>query len=1116
MVGMKAYGKAILRSVTRSKARFFAIFAIVALGAGFAAGVFSAAPQMRETVDRYLDRQNAMDLEMFSTLGFSDSDVAAIRSAEGVEAVMPTWYEDAMSSINAQDVALRIHALPAKGAQDTGTESMNRPVLFSGRWPKKSDECVLGVQKVVPQKALQIGGTVTVEEQTGRTGLAVKQFRIVGLVQSPMYLSYTLGSTDIGNGQLSHYLYVLPEAFHQSPYSCVFVRVKGAQKMNAFSQAYKDQVSPVQTALEKVGKRRAPARRAEVLAAPQSELDRARSNYESQKQSAQAQLSAAEKRLEDAAAQISASQKKLADSGQQIAVEEKALSAAEQQGAQEQRTAAGAFAAAEEKLEQANAALSAQQQKAAEQERELDAKAAQLSAAEAGLAQQRAAWNAAAGGVAKARTDLANLQAAGQGSSPDAQKLSRQIRAYDQQGKDISDAGTALAAQKGALAQARTDLQSGNDTLAAQQKALSDNEASYRVQKAAAEQKLAAAKAELSQQSDQLAAAKNQLAAGRSSLAAAQAELSRNQARYAASKQDADAKLADAQKEIGNAQKKIDAVASPVWYVMNRDKNVGLESFSEDADRMQSIAHLFPVFFFLVAVLVVLTTMTRMVEEDRTEIGTYKALGFPKSRIMKKYLLYAVFVSLSGGMVGVTAGCLTLPSACWNAYRILYSGPPISPRMDWFYAGLGCLLAVAVAVVSTLGACSAILREKPAALLLPKAPEPGRRILLERVKPLWNRFNFSAKVTARNLFRYKKRLYMTVAGIAGCTALMLTGFGLRDSVEHIVSYQFDNLYRYNMQISLRRGGLSNDAQASLNDTSRVRKWMECSLRSVDFSENGASLTGFVVVPQNTAQLPNFVNLRGRTTHAPIPFGKDGVVVTEKLASRLGLRPGSKITIPDGAGKDHAFTVTGVTENYIYHYVYIAPELYRSVTGRTEPGNEILAQEDLSGSARSAFGSELLGKDGIGTVAFLNDVTSTFDNLIHALDVIVLIFIFCAGMLSFVVLYNLTNINITERAREMATLRVLGFTVRECEAYIYRETTILTAIGCALGLVLGIFMHAAVVTTVEVDICMFPRDITPLSYLWSILLTMGFTAAVDFIVRPKFRRINMVESLKSVD
>ena len=1170
---MKAYGKAILRSATRSKARFLAIFAIVALGAGFAAGVFSAAPQMRDTVDAYLDSENTMDLELISTLGFSENDASAVSAADGVEAVMPSWYEDAMSRIGSENVALRIHALPEKGAQDTSADSMNLPVLVSGRWPQSADECVLGEKKIVPQKMLAIGDTVTVEEQDGEGSLKNKTFTIVGFVRSTLYLSYTLGSTDIGNGQLTHFLYVLPEAFGDSDYNCMFVRVKNAAALNSFTQSYKDLVQSAEDAVQAVGEQRAGARRTEVTASAQETVDENRADYESQKASAEAALAEARQKLDDAAAGIAENRQKLADSETELASGESELADARASFASEQERAAEELAAAEQKLEAARKELAAAEQELTENTDELAAAKQQLSAsekeyaekqsslqaaqaelkekqqqqsaAETQAAQSRAALDAAAADIENAKAALAALQQAGLGGSEQAAALQQQIGAYEAKLTAQSEAeaelsanrtalGTAeqqLSGQAAALEQAGKELEKKSaelaaseqklsaaaEELAAKKQALSKGETQMETQKSGAQQSLAAAQAELKQKEADLAEAERQIAEGKNTLAEAENTLAQNEADYAKSEADTAESLAEAEQKLNDAQAKIDAVALPVWYVLNRDQNVGIKGFSGDADRMQAIARLFPVFFFLVAALVVLTTMTRMVEEERSEIGAYKALGFPKALIAKKYVLYSVIVSLSGGVFGVTVGCLTLPSACWNAYRILYNAPAISPRMDWLYAALGCLLAAAVAVASTLCACGAELREKPAALLQPKAPKPGKRILLEHIGPLWKRMNFSAKVTARNLFRYKKRLCMTVAGIAGCTALMLTGFGLRDSVQHIVSYQFEELDRYNVQITLRESGLSQGAQAILNDTSRVTRWMACSERSADYSAGGTALTAYIVVPEKAEELSDFIVLRGRVSHSAVEFGKNSVVVTEKLASALGIGPGSTISVPDGAGVSHDFTVTGVTENYIYHFIYIDPELYQNVTGRTETPNEVLAQNaGTDASAQTSLGSGLLAQDGVATVAFLDDITSTFDNVIRALDVIVLIFIFCAGMLSFVVLYNLTNINITERTREMATLRVLGFTVRECEKYIYRETSLLTVIGCAAGLVLGIFMHAAVVTTVEVDLCMFPRDIAPLSYLWSMILTFGFTAGVDFIMQPKFRKINMAESLKSVD
>jgi putative ABC transport system permease protein len=1217
---MKAFGKSILRTVAHSKSRSAAVFAIVALGAGFAAGVFSVAPQMRETVDGYLDGRNFMDVQIVSTLGFSENDAKAVRAEKGVDAVMPTRQEDVISRVAGEDVALRIHALPEQGAEDAGAGSMNRPLLLSGRWPRNADECVLDSAQFLPEKSLKAGDTVTVEEQGGKSLLKAKKFRIVGFVESPAYLSYVYGSTDIGNGQLSHFLYVPPQAFTGPDYTCLYVRVKGAAALDCFTQEYRDAVAPIRSALEKAGKRRASARRAEVVADAQKALDDGRADYGAQKQSAELRLSGAKAKLDEAAAQLGRNRAQLAGSEARLAEGKSALAearasyaAGQKTYAAEKRKAQGALAAAEEKLKGARAELDAARKKLADSETrladgerrlaqaqaeldgnrqeleaaqaqldekgkqleearsQLDGKSAELREAKAEVSRNRAAWSAGAGKIAQAGDALAQLEAAGQGGSSDAEALRKTISTYEQQGAALSAAESKLADGKRQLAQAqaeldesgkqlddarqqldakkkqldeaqtqldeksaglktsRAELESGKSELAEKETELERGEAAYRRQKAdagakleAAAKKLDEAEAQLSGQSAKLAEAETQLESGKARLASAEKDLEKGRSDYESSRDKARRSLGDAKAKLDAAQKKIDAVKEPVWYVLDRDKNVGFHSFTEDAGRMEAIARMFPVFFFLVAALVVLTTMTRMVEEERSEIGAYKALGFSKEAVARRYLIYAVMVSLSGGLAGVVAGCLTLPSACWNAYRILYAAPPISPpRMDWRNAALSCLLAAGIAVAATLGSAHAALSEKPAALLQPKAPKPGRRILLERIPFLWKRMNFSAKVTARNLFRYKKRLVMTVAGIAGCTALMLTGFGLQDSVKHIVSYQFSSVYRYNLDVSLQEGGISGEVSKLLNDKSRVAAWMECSSRSSDTSNasspGGGTVSAYVVVPKNAADLPEFLSLRERVSRREVPFGKNSVVVTEKLASLLGLRPGGRIAVEDGAGKRQVFTVTGVTENYIYNFVYIDPALYRAATGRGEESNEILAR-GASGdaAARTRLTRDLLKQEGVATATFLDDISSSFDSIVRALDIIVLIFIFCAGTLSFVVLYNLTNININERAREMATLRVLGFTVRECEAYIYRETTVLTAIGCALGLALGVYMHAAVVTTVEVDICMFPRDIVPRSYFWSILLTFGFTGAVDLIMRPRFRKIDMVESLKSVD
>lgn len=1157
---MKAYGKVILRSITRSKARFFAIFAIMALGSGFFAGISATAPDMRQTVDSYLDRQNFMDVSLLSTLGFSKQDVQAVSHTKGVEAVMPTWSEDVMSHLANADEAIRMHALPEKGAKDTGSSSMNRPVLVSGRWPQNTQECVLDQKKSLVKQSLKLGDEVTVREQVGQKLLKNTKFKVTGFVQSPMYLTFTLGNTNIGNGQLNRYMYVLPQTFSSSVYTQLAVKVKDAAQLNSFTQAYQDQVQPVCSRLTEVGKQRSPLRKQEIIAPEQKKLRDGRKAYDSQKISAEKQLSTAKEKLADASVQIEQNAEKLQNAQQQIAEGEKKLKEArtsytanEAQYEQKKQEADTKLSAASQQLQAGRSTLQkaqeqidsnklqldAQEKKLTDAKSELDQQSQKLSAAQTQLEASRRKLEESSGEVEQARQALAQLETAGQGATQEAASLRKMVETYEQQSAQLKTAEQTLeqnqqafqqaqqsykqqsAAAQPKLEQAQQKIADAENHIQKEQQKLDRGEASYQLQQqqaenqfTAAREKLSAAKAQIDQKTQELQQAKRQLASGQQQLAAAKTAFQENQKKYNQSQKDTQTKLAAAAQKLADGEKQLNALQNPVWHVLNRDKNLGYNSFTSDANRMQSISHMFPVFFFLVAALVVLTTMTRMVEEERSEIGAYKALGFSRKAIAGRYLLYALFVSLSGSLVGVVIGCMTLPTVCWNAYRLMYNAPAIVPRVNLFYSFISCLASTAITVVATFSACWAALQEKPAALLQPKAPKPGKRILLEHITPIWQRMNFSAKVTARNLFRYKKRLVMTVVGIAGCTSLMLTGFGLKDSISHIVSNQYTDLSLYNFDMNLK-SSLTDSTKAILNDKSHISRWMQYAYRSADV-KNAAekTMSANLLVPEQAGDLPKFIRLRNRRSKATIPFGRNSVVVTEKLANRLKLKPGSKITLPDSSGKVYPFTVTGVTENYIYHYVYIDPQLYQQVTGETPQYRSLWGIH--TGSGKADLNRDLGKQPEVSTVIFMDDIMKNFDNMIQALNSVVLVLIFCAGMLSFVVLYNLTNINITERCREMATLRVLGFYVHETAEYIYKETTILTWIGCAFGLVLGIFMHRAVISTVEVDVCMFGRSIAPLSYLWSILLTLGFTAVVDLLMFPKFKKINMVESLKSVD
>ena len=623
------------------------------------------------------------------------------------------------------------------------------------------------------------------------------------------------------------------------------------------------------------------------------------------------------------------------------------------------------------------------------------------------------------------------------------------------------------------------------------------------------EQEILDGEAEIAENEQKLLDGRQELEDGRQELADGWAE-------YEDGKREAEEKLSDGWQEIMDGRDELAKLERPEWYVLDRGMNVGYASFDGDCDRMESLSTVFPTMFFLVAALVALTTMTRMVDEERGVIGAYKALGYGRARIAAKYLIYAAVPCVLGSLFGTFVGDQTLPRICWSAYLMMYNGPEMTVVYQPAYDAIGCVAAAVCTLGSTAFSCRSELRETPAALLQPKAPKAGKRIFLEHIRPVWRRLKFTQKVTCRNLFLYKRRLFMTIVGIAGATGLLLTGFGIKDSVSGIVEKQYDEIYRYDTIVSLKDAEIS-DGTRDVLDGGSFDGWMAVMKQSTDLMAGDKSYSGYVLVPEHAEDLGVYLNLRDRKSGESVPFSEGSVLVTEKLAGLLGVDVGGTVTIENESGRRVDFTVTGIVENYVYHYLYISPELYTSEMNEPFEATEIDAVcVKTEPEERAAVASLLQEQEGVATAGFTEDTRASFDDLVESLNSIILVIIFCAGALAFVVLYNLTNINVTERQRELATIKVLGFRDGEVAGYIYRETSLLTLLGCAAGLGFGVLMHAFVIQTVEVDMVMFGRTVEPLSFVWSALLTLLFAVIVDFVMFPKLKRIDMVESLKSVD
>ena len=622
----------------------------------------------------------------------------------------------------------------------------------------------------------------------------------------------------------------------------------------------------------------------------------------------------------------------------------------------------------------------------------------------------------------------------------------------------------------------------------------------------------------------QIADAKQELADARAELDDARQTIAENKQKlldgeieYADAKAEAEQELADARAEIEDAQQEIDDIEMPEWYVWDRGDNVSYASFTGNIDKLSAITTIFPIFFFLVAALVVSTTMTRMVEEERLQIGTLKALGYTRGEIMRKYLCYALAAALSGTAVGLAVGFRVFPSIIWSAYATMYYMPSMATPWRAFqalYAG-GTLTVLTVGVTAL--SCRASLAEVPAALMLPRAPKAGKRIILERIGPLWRRLPFSWKVTCRNLLRYKKRFWMTVLGVMGCTSLLVAGFGISDSLNAIITRQYGEVSHYDLmtivteEAAVQEGPVYDYLFAGDAAAESMAISMETTRQ--DGPEGGMDI--YLMIPQDVARFADFVDLHERVSRTPTPLGESGIVITEKMAKTLGVAAGDTLTLENADGDTGQFAVTGVCEHYISNYVYMSAATYEAGFGKAPAYNAILSiLADDSESAQDAISTDLLDMDKVASLSFTQDNIVQVLNMLNSIDAVVVLIIICAAGLAFVVLYNLSSINVAERVKEIATIKVLGFYDREVNAYVNRESVLLTLIGTLFGLAGGIALHRFIIVTVEVDAVMFGRDVAPLSFVYAVALTLLFSTIVNLVMQRSLKKISMVESMKA--
>ena len=1067
--------KTTYREIRQSFGRYFAILAIVALGVGFFVGLMVVTPAMVRNGGRYLNSHDLYDLRLLSTLGFEKDSLDAFTDREDVKAV-----EGAVSSdFLAVDESGKSRVLVAQ----TLLKVQNQVELKAGRLPEAADEIVVDSSLFSKD---DIGKTIQVSDENSEETadlFAYDVYTIVGVADASYYMNYQRGSTTLGTGRISGFVYMLPDGFDTDYYTEIFVRLDQNDKL--YSDIYKAKIEDLKTWAEPIAEQEAQNRYDSLKADAQQKVDDAQKELRDQTADARTDLEEAKQKLADG-------QKELADGKEQIADAKKQLQQAKQTLAQKQT-----------ELNNGRAQL-------------IDGRS-RLEAGQTQLDSARAQLNAA----------LAAAQSAG-----------------SQAGAESGMSGSA-AASLAQLQQQFAQLDAQQAILDAQRSQLESSEAEL----TAGEKQLAAAKQELSSQEKQLNEQKQKLAD-------AEKELADGQKEYEDGLQTLDEKTADAKEEIADAQEQIDEIQEPDVYVLGRDTNIGYASYENDSAIVAGIAKVLPFFFFLVAALVCMTTMNRMVEEQRTQIGVLKALGYSEARIMEKYQFYAGSAAWIGSVIGFLIGSTIFPTVIWNAYKIMYHMGDYELMFD---PGLE-VASLAVALLCSVGVtwltCRYELMSTAANLIRPKSPKSGRRVWLEHIPFVWNRMSFLAKVSVRNVFRYKQRFFMMVVGIGGCTALLVTGYGIKDTIADIADMQYEEVQLYDMSATLKEGYPAADAaageqgiaaagmtgqqantesvsagtsaaggevtdSADFSELTEVlsessEDWMPFCEISMDLTGRSGVKTANVVIPQDTGAAQEYIRLRTEDGE-DIPWpGEEEAVISAKLARKCGIRVGDTVTLRTEDGEKLKVKVTALSRNYIYNYVYISPETWELDNGSDPVYKSIYIHASEGAQENRELSEKLLACDVVSAVAVNADMLSQINKMMGSLDAVVLLVILCAGALAFIVIYNLTNINITERIREIATIKVLGFRPKETAAYVFRENVVLTALGTIVGLGAGICLHRFVIANIDVDMVTFQPRVLPFSFVKSILLTFVFMVIVDVVMYLKLERINMAESLKSVE
>lgn len=1075
------YLKDIFREIKISLGRFLSILCIVAIGVAFFAGIKASAPDMKNSADTYFDKYNVQDIQVYSTIGLTKKDVAAIKKIKGVKSVQPSFSMDTLSQIDSTQMVIKVISYGID-------QKMNKIRVVEGRMPERENECLVEASSATNKLygTFHIGDTIKLQSGTDEVlskSLKHTKYKIVGTCYNPNYLSYEKGSSNIGSGTVNSFIYIQNTNVLKDYYTEVDVCVKGAKDFDCYSDEYFDVVDPVLKKIKKISNKQIDAR----IQSYQSELDEKKQEANDKFKDAENQFNDAQNKIDSGLSEIQSNELKLQNSKDQI-----------NQGWNE-------YYANLQLLDNIPTLQNAIAQ-IEESEKKLPELLSQKEQVEDGLQQINAE-----GDLNTKRTliqnaidfiDIALKKLENYPDSSDAET----IRIKLNEKKELLQGQLSLIdqaiAKKAELEAILPQIQSGIEQIQAG----------------------VAKKAELQSQLNQLLNAKNELNNAYVSLINGQAqyedgvskiedaknELNKSIEQLTLSKAEFNIQKHDALRELSDAQLEIDKMEGK-WIVLDRNSHYSYRDYGACADRMDGIAKVFPVFFFLVAALVCMTTMTRMVDEQRNEMGTLKALGYSKLQIASKYIIYALIASILGSILGCSLGMYLFPTVIFNAWNTLYN---IDQIKFLFQPGLILLASGSVTGITLLATLYSIyseLIEMPSQLMRPKAAKAGKKILLERISFIWKRLSFLQKVTARNIFRYKKRFFMTIIGIAGCSALLVAGFGINDSISDIVNQQYNVIYHYDATVSAK----TSEITSQIKSLKGVKDVYEEDHLAVTTKIENKDISTTVHIISNDKKFKDFCTLFNGNKE--FDLDDSSVLISQKMATKLNKKAGDTIKIKDANNKVIKAKIKGVFTNYVGHHIYASESLYKSwnTSAKTTHIYLIKSKKTTKKFERN-LGNKIMNIDGVQSVTFYSSLQKNFKDMIKSISYIVVVLVISAACLAFVVLYNLSNVNISERKREIATIKVLGFTRKEVDAYINRETILLTILGSLIGLGIGIGLHHLIMNLAEMDDIMFGRTINSISYVISFVMTIGFNAIINLCMHKKLNNIQMVESLKAVE